>query len=378
MVPGKVSAPVNVLVNGRQRKVGRKEVQPLIPVIKTPKSPFKRQDHRQPLLRLRRLPLADFKRAGKAFGGTLNDAVVAVCAGALRRYMLAIGETPTEPLIVCVPAMLNTGDEKERWANHISMFFAEFPTHVAAPVERLRLVHEDLRAAKENFDALPTDLFRDAMRYDPQVLWNTSVKLMNKSPDWVPGATWNVVVSNVRGPNRTVEVCGATMQGYWPAAFLTPGIGLNITLQSYQDKLDFGFMGCSDLIPDLWDLPGFMEQSLAELLAAIDLTDETAAPAGKSAAIAAATSRQQPTRKRASTKNTSTARTIPATPAKSTTQTVAKTTTSTTRKATKSSPTRNSPTTSVTNKAHAKKTGSTQAAPAPKLARANPATSPTE
>jgi WS/DGAT/MGAT family acyltransferase len=267
MLPGQTGKPINVLVNGRRKKLQQNEVQPLIPVIKTPSSPFNGRITANRSYAFSDLPLADFKTVGKAFGATLNDAVVAVCAGALRRYMLSIGEVPTEPLIVCIPSSLRTGDEKERWTNHISMFFAEFPTHLDDPQARLDSVHTDLKAAKENFDALPTHLFRDAMRFVPQVLWNSSVKLLGKAPEWMPGATWNVVVSNVRGPSHTVEVCGATMTGYWPAAFLTPGIGLNITLQSYKDRVDFGFMGCTDLVPDLWDMPRYMAEELKALLA---------------------------------------------------------------------------------------------------------------
>ncbi|MFP5346687.1 MAG: wax ester/triacylglycerol synthase family O-acyltransferase [Actinomycetes bacterium] len=270
MLPGPLSKPVGVLVNGRLRAAGTQEAQPLISTIRRPSSPFNGRVTANRAYAFAELPLADFKRAGKALGGTLNDAVVSVCAGALRRYMLATGEDADTPLVVCVPASVRTGEEEERWANHISMFFAEFPVHLEDPVERLRFVHEELKTARQNFEAMPTHLFRDAMRFVPQTLWNTSVRLLDKAPDWVPGATWNVVVSNVRGPSHTLQVCGATMAGYWPAAFLTPGIGMNITLQSYKDTLDFGFMACSDLIPDLWDMPRYMGETLTELLAAVD------------------------------------------------------------------------------------------------------------
>lgn len=265
MLPGAVAKPINVLVNGRRRKVGRVDVLPLIPKIKRPDSPFDVKLTPNRSYAFADLPLADFKYVGKAFDATLNDSVVAVCAGALRRYMVSIGIVPDEPLIVCVPSSIRGEEEKERWSNHVVMFFTEFPTHLEDPQARIEALHEDLKAAKENFDALPTHMFRDIMRWVPQVFWNSSVRLMDKKPDWIPGAMWNVVVSNVRGPSKTVEVCGAKMEGYWPAAFLSPGVGLNITLQSYRDRVDFGFMGCSDVIPDLWQLPDFMTEELAEL-----------------------------------------------------------------------------------------------------------------
>jgi hypothetical protein len=76
------------------------------------------------------------------------------------------------------------------------------------------------------------------------------------------------VVSNVRGPSTPVKVTGATMEGYWPAAFLTMGLGLNITLQSYVDRVDFGFMGATNLTGDLWELPDHMAAELAVLVEA--------------------------------------------------------------------------------------------------------------
>jgi hypothetical protein len=84
------------------------------------------------------------------------------------------------------------------------------------------------------------------------------------------------VVSNVRGPAKPVSVTGATIAGYWPAAFLTVGLGLNITLQSYVDRVDFGFMGATNLTGDLWELPDHMATELAELVAAAE--SRTSAP----------------------------------------------------------------------------------------------------
>lgn len=270
MLPGTLGRPVASVVNGRRRKAGKAELVPMSPGRRRPDSPFDGRITDRRTYAFADLPLADVKQAGKAFGATLNDAVVATCAGAVRRYMAAVGELSDEPLVVCVPASLRSGDTepKDRWANHVSMFFAEFPTHLADPVARLEAVRHDLQRSKNSFDAGPTHLLRDVMRFIPQSYWNISVKLMAKGPDWYPPAPWNVVVSNVRGPAETVRVCGAEMTGYWPAAFLTPGVGLNITLQSYRDRIDFGFMGCPDITPDLWDFPTYMEESLAELVAA--------------------------------------------------------------------------------------------------------------
>ncbi|MEI2777506.1 MAG: wax ester/triacylglycerol synthase family O-acyltransferase [Tetrasphaera sp.] len=268
MVPGQIAPVVNKPLNALRRRRGKADVQPLVPKSASVPTPFNGTITSRRTYAFADLPLGEVKAAGKAFDATLNDAVVAVCAGAVRRFMADFGSVPEQPLVVCVPAALRSEESALRWANHVSMFFAEFPTHLADPAERIRAVHTELAAAKANFDATPTHLLRDVMAYVPQTFWNVSVKLMAHGPDWFPAGPWNVVISNVRGPAKTLRLCGREMAGYWPVAFLTPGIGLNITLQSYRDRINFGFIGCPDLTPDLWVLADYMTDALAELSAA--------------------------------------------------------------------------------------------------------------
>ena len=129
-------------------------------------------------------------------------------------------------------------------------------------------MREEVKSARENVEALPTHLLREASNLIPQTFWKLSVKLMAKAPDWMPGASWNVVVANVRGPVRPLDITGARAAGLWPVAFLTPGVGLNVTLRSYTDRLCFGFMGCPDLLADLSPLPGYLVDALGDLAAA--------------------------------------------------------------------------------------------------------------
>jgi diacylglycerol O-acyltransferase len=268
MIPGALGAPLRGVINLRQRLWRKPAVRPILPQLRKPATPFNKTITAKRTFAFSDMPLGEVKALGKAYGVSLNDIVVAICAGALRRYLEDNGGIPDEPLVVCVPYSLRTGEEKHRWANHISMFFAPLPTHLADPVARVTAVHDDLLAARENFDALPKDLMRDAYRFIPHAVFSVAQQLLSKAPDWVSGSSWNVVVSNVRGPSHTVEVTGARMTGYWPAAFLTTGVGLNITLQSYRDRINFGFMGAADLTGDLWELASYMNEALAELEAA--------------------------------------------------------------------------------------------------------------
>lgn len=270
MMPGELGKPLMMLVNGHQKLLKKPEVHPLVPTMKVPSTSFNARITENRNFAFADHNLADFKDTAKALGVTLNDVVLAVFTGALRLYLQDHGGVPDRPLICSVPISLRTGEEKERWANHVSGFWAELPTHIEDPLERLQAVHDDIKIGKETFAALPRDILRDSMRVMlPISAWSISYKLLEKAPDWYPGTFWNVVVSNVPGPRKTIMMCGAEMTGFWPMGFLNPGTGLNVVLQSYKDRLDFGFLGCPDLMPDLWELVTHMEDSLNELKAVV-------------------------------------------------------------------------------------------------------------
>lgn len=269
LLPGPLGAPLRGVANLRQRRVGGAEVRQVTPGLRRPRTPFNGRLDARRTYAFSELPLADVKRVGKAYGATLNDVVLAVVAGALRRYLDEHGGVPDRPLRVCIPASLRTGDEQPRWANHVSMFFAPLPTHLADPVDRLRTVSADVRDARTQFQALPTHLIRAASEFVPMAVWSIPQRILTRAPGWVPTSAWNVVVSNVKGPTRPVRITGATMAGYWPAAFLTMGVGLNVTLQSYRDRIDIGFMGAANLVDDVWELPRYVADALAELEAAL-------------------------------------------------------------------------------------------------------------
>ena len=282
LLPGPLGAPFRRVAN--LRRGDRPEVTSLIPTLRKPATPVNGRIGAERSYAFSDLPLADFKKVGKAYGVTLNDVVIAVVAGSLRRYLEERGGVPEKPLVVCIPASMRTGDEDPHWANHVSMFFAELPTDVTDPVERLHAAHARVKQGKDTFDALPTHLIREASDFIPGAVWTVPQRLLAKAPDKVPASQWNVVVSNVRGPSKPVSVTGATMAGYWPAAFLTVGLGLNITLQSYVDRVDFGFMGATNLTGDLWEMPDHMAAELAQLLEAVEAL-ETESPGATVTAI---------------------------------------------------------------------------------------------
>jgi WS/DGAT/MGAT family acyltransferase len=271
LLPGK---RVRSLLNPALAKRGIAESVPYVEGLRARPTPFNNRVGSERAFVYADLPLADFKDAGKALGGSINDAVLAVCAGALRRYLQDNDVEVDTPLTVCVPVSLRQGGEEPRWANWVHMIFAPLPTHLEDPADRLRFARSAVAAAKANFDALPTHLLREASRFLPPILFNAAVPVMTRVPA-LSRSAWNVVVSNVRGPSRPDHFNGLRVRGYVPASFLSIGGGINITLQSYTDRIFFGVMSSPQQCPELETLLDHMREELEALVAAAERETST-------------------------------------------------------------------------------------------------------
>lgn len=293
MLPGKLGSGLTGLVNLRHRAKGTPELtQYLRNYVSAPATTFNGRTSARRHFVFDEMPLAEVKGTGKKAGATLNNTVVTIVAGAVRRYMEDHGGAPSEPIIVCCPVSLRHDDIEEPWSNHVHMMFAALPVHEPDPLKRLALVSKDLVAAKQSFDRLPTHLIRDASRFIPREFFGTLVKLWIRLPDNMSRAPWNVVVSNVRGASKPMFMNGLEIAGFWPASFLSIGGGINITLQSHVNRICFGFIGAPEKTGDLWPLTQYMQESLVELREAVDSAADAAAqveaakPAGAEALAA--------------------------------------------------------------------------------------------
>jgi WS/DGAT/MGAT family acyltransferase len=217
-----------------------------------------------------RLPLDDIKQVkGALAGATVNDVVLAVCAGALRRYLDGRGELPDSPLVAACPVDVRSEAQLGQTGNRVSAMFCHLPTDVADPTERLVAAHRASLVAKEEHG-----------RFDPEVLqgWTevadpTITPLLMDLYSRAGGAARhrppvNLVISNVVGPPMPLYLAGAELVRAYPLGQLLEGIGLNITVMSYRDAIDLGFLGAGDLVADLDDLAAAVPDALAELVAA--------------------------------------------------------------------------------------------------------------
>jgi diacylglycerol O-acyltransferase len=219
-----------------------------------------------------KLPLADVKAVKNAHGVTVNDVVVSICAGAVRHWLVVHDELPDDPLIAQIPVSVRTDEEFGTFGNRILLMAAPLHTEIEDPVERLRATHESLAVMKERHRALPAALLQDANHFVPPAVFARAARLTFRYSTSRPGRpTWNLVISNVPGPQFPLYLAGARLTANYPVSVITDGMGLNITVMSYMGSLDFGLVADRDQMPDL-------EIVLARLGTELELLRPAASP----------------------------------------------------------------------------------------------------
>ena len=236
----------------RRRAPIEPDVPPTVPSGTAPPTPFNRAITPHRRVAIRTAPLATVKDIKNALGATVNDVVLAVCSGALRSYLEEHRALPSNPLVAMIPVSIRTGDEEDRWTNRVSAIFAPIPTDQSDPIARVGAVHEAMDVAKERFTLLPADVLTEYSQFAPPALATRAIRMASrlKVGDRL-NPPFNLVVSNVPGPRQPLFLAGARLEHYYPVSTIIEGQGLNITVQSYVDALDFGLVACRELVPDL-------------------------------------------------------------------------------------------------------------------------------
>lgn len=213
------------------------------------------------------VPLADAKTVREAFDATINDVVLAVCAGGLRRWLAGQGQLPDSPLVAAVPVSTRTAEQMDELGNRVSGWFATLATNIDDPVERLRLVRQGAADAKGLYESGIEDVVMDWADLPIPLVMTFGARLyaaLNVSERMPP--VFNLLVSNIRGADTLLYAGGAQVDAIYPLGPVLDSIGLNITVLSYRDSIDFAIVGCPDLSPDLWDLADALPAALAELV----------------------------------------------------------------------------------------------------------------
>ena len=213
-----------------------------------------------------KLPLQAVKEVKNAHGCTVNDVVVSICAGAVRRWLIEHRELPPTPLVAQIPISVRTSEQAGTFGNRIMLMTAPLYTDESDPVERLVLTHEALAGMKERHRALPAQLLQDANHFIPPAVFARAARLTFRLSSSRAGRpAWNLVVSNVPGPQFPLYCAGARLVANYPVSVITDGMGLNITVMSYDGDLDFGLVADRDQMPDLWRMIGWLRDALDEL-----------------------------------------------------------------------------------------------------------------
>ena len=212
------------------------------------------------------LSLDDVKMIKNSFGCTVNDVVLAICAAALRSWLEARGELPAQPLAGMIPISVRTPEQMGTFGNRVSVMIAELPTNVADPVQRLLRVSQTMKAAKERHRALPASLMQDANHFIPPALFAQAARATSRLAG-VRGIDQpvNVVISNVPGPKSPLYLGGTRQRAQFPISAVLDGIGLNITVISYQDCLEFGIVVDREQVDDAWPILDALQAGLDEL-----------------------------------------------------------------------------------------------------------------
>jgi WS/DGAT/MGAT family acyltransferase len=220
--------------------------------------------------------LDDLKFTKSTFGTTVNDVVLAACTLTLRDYLLAHDDLPDQPLICSVPVSVH-GQVDSDVVNQVSAMFVRLPVQLDDPVEVLRTIHAETKAAKVMQQAIGADTLQDAAQFLPPTLFNQAMRVysgLHLADRHAP--VHNLVISNVPGPPIPLYAAGARIKGVIPFGPLLEGAGLNITVLSNMGNVDFGVIACRELVPDVWDIADGFGVAVATYRAAA----EAAATAG--------------------------------------------------------------------------------------------------
>jgi diacylglycerol O-acyltransferase len=221
--------------------------------------------------------LADFKEVKDALGGTVNDAVLTVVAGALGRWLRDRGvRTEGLELRALVPVSIRSDQERGELGNRIAAMRGPLPVYVGDPAERLAVVRESMGSLKESKQALGAEVIAGLQGFAPPTLLAQASRLNFST------RLFNLIVTNVPGPQFPLYLLGREMERIVPIAFLPENHALAIAIMSYNGKVDFGLLGDYDAMPDLDALGEHLRDSLAELRGAARKASASAARANGS------------------------------------------------------------------------------------------------
>ena len=196
-----------------------------------------------------------FRNIAEKLNVNMNDVILAVCSGALRRYLLALDALPSKPLIAFVPMSLRS--DSSATGNQVSFLLANLGTHLNDPMRRLTLIHDTMNSGKRRFRRMNQAqvINYSAIAYAWEGI-NVLTGLFPKKQ------AFNLIISNVPGAKKPLYWNGAPLKALYPASIVVDGQAMNITLATYLDKIEFCITACSKVLPHVQDMLMLIEEEL--------------------------------------------------------------------------------------------------------------------
>jgi diacylglycerol O-acyltransferase / wax synthase len=213
------------------------------------------------------VPLSDIKEIRAAFGGTVNDVVLAMCSTALRKYLLAGGELPADPLVAMVPMSVRSTDQKGAMGNRVTQLLVRLATQEPDLLKRYEAIKAETVVAKDSINAIGADTLSNWAEFAAPAVAARAARLyssMGLANRHKP--IYNVTISNVPGPQVPLYCAGARLVEWYPMGPIFDGIGLNMTVMSYMGELYIGLLACRETMSGLWDLSAYCNEAVDELL----------------------------------------------------------------------------------------------------------------
>jgi WS/DGAT/MGAT family acyltransferase len=221
--------------------------------------------------------LNEVKTIKNHFGVTVNDVVMSVVAGGLRAWLSEIDDLPENPLAAFVPVSVRTPEQSQDYGNRIALMLARLATDEPDPVARLHSARDAMLSVKHRHRGVPATVLQDTNHFIPPIVLARAARVVARVASSHPReATGNLIMSNVPGPREPQYLAGARQLAHYPLSAIFHGMGLNVTVVSSGNKLDWGIVCDPGQIDDPWPLAAAIGRAQAELLAA--LPDERANP----------------------------------------------------------------------------------------------------
>jgi WS/DGAT/MGAT family acyltransferase len=213
------------------------------------------------------LDLEDIKTVKNHFNVKVNDVVMALVSGVLRKFLEDRGELPENSLVGMVPVSVHEKSDRPG-RNQVSGMFSRLETHIKDPAERLKSIAAANSVAKQHSSAIGATLLQDWTQFAAPAVFGVAMRVYAASRLSGARPVHNLVISNVPGPQVPLYYLGCEVKAMYPLGPIFHGSGLNITVMSLNGSLDVGIVSCPELLPDLWDMADDFTDALDELLAA--------------------------------------------------------------------------------------------------------------